>query len=184
MRAASAVASAPTTSPPPPIPITSGRRDRARARSASFMARSVSGGEPASKLDGVRSVCPPDDRTRPKRPMHRFLALAVLTTSLALATTAHASKTQQSIFQDDRMLLAYGAGVQNGALNDMQALGVDVVHADVEWYTLAPSRNSSSPPQGVDLTDPASYRADGWAIIDSLVRGAQARGMQVLLTPT
>lgn len=82
------------------------------------------------------------------------------------------------------MLLAYGAGVQNGALDDMKALGVDVVHADVEWYALAPSRTSSSPPKGVDLTDPASYRQQGWAIIDSLVRGAQARGMKVLLTPT
>ena len=103
--------------------------------------------------------------------------------ALATAATAHASHSQQSIFQDDRTLLAYGAGVQNGALNDMQALGVGIVHADVEWYTLAPSRTSSKAPK-VDLTDPAVYRPKGWAIVDSLVRGAQARGMKVLLTPT
>jgi hypothetical protein len=116
--------------------------------------------------------------------MHRLLALAsLLAAFLATAATAHASHSQQSIFQDDRMLLAYGTGVQNGALGDMQALGVDVVHADVEWYTLAPSRTSSKAPK-VDLTDPAVYRPKGWAIVDSLVRGAQARGMKVLLTPT
>jgi hypothetical protein len=36
-RQASAVASAPTTSPPPPIPSTSGRRERDRSWSASIM---------------------------------------------------------------------------------------------------------------------------------------------------
>jgi hypothetical protein len=117
--------------------------------------------------------------------MHRSLALAILLAAfLAGSATAHASKTQQSLFQDDRMLLAYGAGVQNGALNDMQALGANIVHADIAWYTLAPSPNSSRPPKGVDLTDPASYRASRWAILDSLVRGTQARGMRLLLTPS
>jgi hypothetical protein len=115
--------------------------------------------------------------------MHRLLALAVLTMFLVAAATAHAGKTQNSIFQDDRMLLAYGTGVQNGALNDMQNLGVDIVHADIGWNTLAPSANSSKPPN-VDLTDPARYRASRWAILDSLVRGVQARGMRLLLTPT
>src|SRR3954463_12371920 len=92
-------------------------------------------------------------------PARRFCALAILlAASLAVASTAHASTTQKSLFQDDRMLLAYGTGVQNGALDDMQSLGVDIVHADIGWYTLAPSPNSSSPPN-VDLADPASYRA-------------------------
>jgi hypothetical protein len=110
--------------------------------------------------------------------------LAVLLTAfLACAGEAHASKTQQSIFQDDRMLLAYGTGVQAGALDDMQALGVDVIHADIAWYKFAPSPTSSKAPTGVDLTDPASYKASGWAILDPLVRGAQLRGMRLQLSP-
>ena len=123
--------------------------------------------------------------TRPiLSPARRLLALAVLATAfLATGGVANASKTQKSIFQDDRMLLAYGTGVQNGALDDMQSLGVDIVHADIGWYTLAPNPNSSSAPK-VDLTDPARYRASRWAILDSLVRGVQARGMRLLLTPT
>jgi hypothetical protein len=116
--------------------------------------------------------------------MHRLLALAVLTMFLGTAATADASKTQTSIFQDDRMLLAYGSGVQNGALDDMRNLGADIVHADIGWYTLAPSANSANPPKGVDLTDPASYKASRWATLDSLVRGVQLRGMRLLLTPT
>src|SRR6059058_4106863 len=109
-------------------------------------------------------------------PVRRLLPLAVLLTAfLALAGDAHASNTQQSVFQDDRMLLAYGSGVQNGALRDMQALGVDIVHADIGWNTLAPSPNASKPPSGVDLTDPASYRASRWALLDSLVLGTAGR---------
>jgi hypothetical protein len=117
-------------------------------------------------------------------PPRRLLTLAILATAFLCATgVANASKTQKSIFQDDRMLLAYGSGVQNGALNDMENLGVDIVHADVSWYTLAPSPNSSKAPR-VDLTNPARYRASRWAIIDSLVRGAKARGLRILFTPT
>src|SRR2546423_3769916 len=118
-------------------------------------------------------------------PARRPLALAILLTGfLALPGEAHANKTQQSVFQDDRMLLSYGTGVQNGALADMQALGVDVVHADISWNSLAPSPNASKPPSGVDLTDPASYRASRWAIIDELVHGVQGRGMRLFLTPS
>jgi hypothetical protein len=124
----------------------------------------------------LRSITPP---------ARWLLALAtLLATLVALGGQASASRTQRSIFQDDRMLLKYGSGVQAAALDDMQALGVDTVHADIYWSSLAPSPNSSSAPKGVDLTDPASYRASRWSIIDSLVRGAQSRGMDVLLTPT
>src|SRR5256885_16938709 len=103
-------------------------------------------------------------------PARRLLPLAVLLTAfLALAGDAHASKTQQSVFQDDRMLLAYGSGVQNGALRDMQALGVDIVHADIGWNTLAPRPNASKAPSGGDLNDSARYRASRSALLDSLV---------------
>jgi hypothetical protein len=88
------------------------------------------------------------------------------------------------MMQDDRMLLNYGSGVQAGALDDMKTLGVETVHADIGWASLAPSANSSRPPKGVDLTDPKSYKASRWAILDSLIRGAQSRNMKVLLTPT
>jgi hypothetical protein len=117
--------------------------------------------------------------------LRRTLALiAALTSLLAFAAQAHASKTQESMAQDDRMLLNYGTGVQAGALKDLQALGVTAIHADITWSSLAPSPNSKKPPKGKDLTSPATYRASRWAILDSLIRGAQSRGMSILLTPT
>jgi hypothetical protein len=113
-----------------------------------------------------------------------LLLAAALTSLTALAGQAQASKTQESIAQDDRMLLNYGSGVQTAALNDLEALGVKTIHADIGWATLAPRPTSAKRPKGVDLTSPQSYRASRWAILDSLVSGAQARGMNVLLTPT
>jgi hypothetical protein len=123
----------------------------------------------------LRSITPP---------ARSLVALAaLLATLVSLGGQASASKTQRSIFQDDRMLLNYGSGVQAGALDDMQALGVNTVHVDIYWRSLAPNATSSSVPK-VDLTNPASYKASRWAIIDSLVQGAQVRGMDVLLTPS
>jgi hypothetical protein len=113
-----------------------------------------------------------------------LVLIAAVTSFAAFAGQAHASKTQESMAQDDRMLLNYGHGVQEGALKDLQSLGVTAIHADITWASLAPSPNSKKPPKGKDLTNPATYRASRWAILDSLVRGAQSRGMTILLTPT
>jgi hypothetical protein len=110
--------------------------------------------------------------------------VALLAFLLALAVPAHASKQQQSMMQDDRVLLNYGSIVQTRGLNEMQTLGVDIVHADISWSTLAPKPTSKKPPKGVNLTNPKSYRASRWAILDSLVRGVHARGMRLLLTPS
>lgn len=111
-------------------------------------------------------------------------ALAALISLNAFAAQAHASTAQESMAQDDRMLLEYGTGLQAGALKDLQSLGVTAIHADITWRSLAPSPNSKKPPKGKDLTNPATYRKSRWAILDSLVRGAQSRGMAILLTPT
>ena len=111
------------------------------------------------------------------------LILALTAALLVLAAPARAAHTQESIIQDDRLLLNFGAGEQAITLDELDTLGVDTVHAVVNWNRLAPSPRSSKKPAGVDLTDPASYNAERWQIIDSLVRQAQVRGMDVLLSP-
>jgi hypothetical protein len=118
--------------------------------------------------------------------LRRTAALIAALVSFAAfaAGQAQASKTQESMVQDDRMLLNYGAGVREGALNDLDSLGVNTLHVDIIWKTLAPSANSAKPPKGKNLADPKTYRYARWADLDSVVRGAQLRGMNVLLTPT
>src|SRR5215211_457675 len=104
-------------------------------------------------------------------------------TTLLLAAPAHASSTQESIFEDDATLLGDDATVREQALDEMQALGVDTVRALVLWNRIAPDALSSTKPS-FDASDADAYPAGNWARIDALVEGAQSRGMQVLLTPT
>jgi hypothetical protein len=115
------------------------------------------------------------------------LTKTILLTALAvvaLAAPAHASSNQESIFQDDATLFGDDAGKREQALDEMQALGVDTVRANVLWNRIAPDATSSTKPAGFDAADPDAYPAGNWARLDAIVAGVQSRGMQVLLTPT
>ena len=104
--------------------------------------------------------------------------------AVALTAPAHASSTQESIFQDDATLFGDDAGKRQQALDEMQSLGVDTVRANVLWNRIAPDATSSTKPSGFDGADPGAYPAGNWARLDAIVQGVQSRGMQVLLTPT
>src|SRR3954451_6057171 len=104
--------------------------------------------------------------------------------ALLLAAPAHASTNQESIFQDDATLLGDDASKRDQTLDEMQALGVDTVRALALWNRVAPDATSADKPAGFDASNPGAYPAGNWARLDGLVQGAQARGMQVLLTPT
>jgi hypothetical protein len=106
--------------------------------------------------------------------------LAAAALAVALAPAAQASTTQESIFQDDTVLLSGNPGP---ALDQLKGLGVNTVHTLVFWTRLAPNPTSTTKPSG-DLTNPNTYSSAAWAQYDALVRGAAARGIQVLMTPT
>src|SRR3954452_6112708 len=104
--------------------------------------------------------------------------------AVALTAPAHASSTQESIFQDDAVLFGDAAAKRAHALDEMQALGVDTVRANVLWNRIAPDATNSTKPAGFDAANPGAYPAGNWARLDAIVQGVQSRGMQVLLTPT
>src|SRR3954469_12407978 len=108
--------------------------------------------------------------------------LAVLSLAvglLGLTAQAHASSSQESMFQDDRLLQNSDPAVQTKALDDLKGAGVKSIHTVVLWSNLAPSPTSAAVP-GANLSDPATYDAAYWARLDRLVQGAQSRGMNVL----
>jgi hypothetical protein len=115
--------------------------------------------------------------------LRKTFLLTVLA-GVALAAPAHASSNQESIFQDDAALFGDDAGKREQALDEMQALGVDTVRANVLWNRIAPDATTSTKPAGFDAADPDAYPAGNWARLDAIVQGVQSRGMQVLLTPT
>lgn len=102
---------------------------------------------------------------------------------IALPATAAASKTQESIFQSDGVLMGRGSGFQAQALTTLQGLGVDTVHVLVLWSQYAPKPTSRHKPSGFNGADPADYAPAAWDKLDDLVRGARQRGMDVLISP-
>lgn len=113
------------------------------------------------------------------------LAVAgVAVATLGFAASAHAGVSQESMFQDDRLLQGSSPETQARALDELRALGVSSIHAVINWNKLSPSPNTRSVPRGFRGADPASYDSSRWRVIDGLVRGAQARSIQVLLSPS
>jgi hypothetical protein len=109
--------------------------------------------------------------------------MAVAAACFALPTApALAAPDQLSLVEDEVLMLSPDPQTQAQALDEAKALGADVVRANVIWARYAPSPNSRRRPRRFDGKDPAAY--PGLAVVDAFVQGAQARGLQVLLTPT
>ena len=114
----------------------------------------------------------------------RGAALLAALATLLPAAGAAASSTQESLFEDEFQLLQRGPAAQNFALNDITRLGADGIRSLVVWNTLAPRPQAKRAPRNFDARNPAAYPATAWDRYDDLVRGAQARGLSVLLSPS
>jgi hypothetical protein len=115
-----------------------------------------------------------------RRPLAALLAATAL--SVLAAAPAVASSTQESIIEDEHQMLQLGPDARAAALNDAQALGADGIRVVVIWGMVAPSPDAAKRPSGFDAKNPAAYPAANWDALDDVVRGAQARGLQVLLS--
>ena len=81
-------------------------------------------------------------------------------------------------------MLQAGPAARERALADVAALGADGVRALVLWADVAPVPHGARPPAGFDPADPATYPPARWDPLDELVRGASARGLSLLLSPS
>ena len=116
--------------------------------------------------------------------MRRAALVTGALAALLIAAPANASRVQRSIFEDDQTLVLSSATIRERTLDDLQTLGVDTVHSVVFWNKVSPSPLSTHRPSGFDGSNPAAYPANLWDRYDGLVRGSQARGMDVLLSPS
>jgi hypothetical protein len=82
------------------------------------------------------------------------------------------------MLQDDKVLISGSQAQRDARLDELKALGVDIVKVRVSWRGVAPSGDSRTKPS-FDATDPAAYPASAWEPYDAIVRGAAARGMGV-----
>jgi hypothetical protein len=112
-----------------------------------------------------------------------YIFMLAVVLSVVVAAPAGASKTQESIFQDDRLLLTDDAGQRDRTLDELKALGVDTVRVNAIWARIAPDRDATTKPS-FDAADPNAYPAANWSALDALIQGISARGMGILLTAT
>ena len=101
----------------------------------------------------------------------RLLVLTCLSAALLVPSAAAADRMWVG-FHDDPILRFEGGRTE--ALDRARSNGATVVRTLVEWHRVAPER----PADAADPFDPA-YRFED---IDELVRNAQQRGMEVLVT--
>ena len=102
--------------------------------------------------------------------------IAAILVLAAFPSFASASRTQESTFQDDPMLV-YGTEEQMvSTLDTLQSFGVDRIRVSVFWALIAPANDQPQKPN-FDATDPAQYPAAHWERYDRLVQAALARGI-------
>ncbi len=115
---------------------------------------------------------------KPLRPL-----IAAILVLAALPSSALASKTQESTFQDDPLLVYGTAEQQISTLDTLKGFGVDRIRVSVFWKLLAQANEEVQKPN-LDTTDPTSYQSKVWEKYDTLIREAQARGILVNLNFT
>jgi hypothetical protein len=111
------------------------------------------------------------------------LATSSVLAGAVAAVPAHASKSQESTFEDDTALLFSGDAKRQQSLDEIKALGGTTIRTLVQWSRIAPDTNSSKKPAGFDATNPNAYPPGVFEPWDALVQEAQARGLQVIMSP-
>src|SRR3954464_5182571 len=119
-----------------------------------------------------------------RRRARRLFAAAAICAAALPAAPALAAPDQQSLIEDETLMLDSGPAAQAHELDESKALGADVIRANVIWARFAPSAGSKRKPKRFNGKDPAAYPPGAFGMLDSLVAGAQARGLEVLLTAT
>ena len=113
------------------------------------------------------------------------VTLAMAAGLLAPVSPAAASVDQTTVLDPTPQLLnGEGPARRGDILDRLQALGVNSMRIQVQWRLLAPAPENSDKPEGFDASEPGDYSTHVFEVLDSVVRGAKARGMEPLLTPT
>ncbi|MGH2981633.1 MAG: hypothetical protein ACRDKV_06290 [Solirubrobacterales bacterium] len=125
----------------------------------------------------------PASRRTGRRHLLALSLVVALVASLATVPGASGSRGQTTLFDLGGVVLDMPQVQRTDLLNELQDFGVDTVRVMATWRDFAPDPQSSNRP-AFDATNPAAYPAANWVELDDLVRGARARGMDVLLTPS
>ena len=102
-----------------------------------------------------------------------LLAVALAAACLMLPGTAHGAGSQESLFQDDDLLISALPQDADRTLAELKALGVDRLRLSIIWRNYAPEK-----PAGAD---PRRWRFERFDPVDHVMRMARRMGIEVLL---
>jgi hypothetical protein len=122
-----------------------------------------------SRFAGFRTVAVP------------LLALLAALAALALPSTAQASKSQWSIFEDHPYLVQTTPDIREQTLNEIQQLGADTIRIELKWNEIAPAAYTKTRPS-FDAADPSEY--PGFDRYDEIVKSVTSRRLRILMTLT
>jgi hypothetical protein len=108
----------------------------------------------------------------------RSALAAALAGLCALPAAASAGQRQESLLQDDNLLLYRGDAVADRTFDELRDLGVDRVRLSLPWRALAPAFRSARRPRAI------RYDERDFHPWDHALRAARARGIDVLLNVT
>ena len=115
------------------------------------------------------------------KPIRLLLAAALMLA--AVPSVAAASKTQESMFQDDPLLVYAPQAKMEATLDELKAVGVDRIRVSLFWRLVAPDNASPQKPD-FDSSDPSAYGPGQWERYDRLITAANQRGILVNLNVT
>lgn len=111
--------------------------------------------------------------------------LCVLLAALLLgsvgSTSALASRSQWSVFEDHPHLVYSEPTKREALLEEVKDLGADTLRVEVKWNEVAPSPSARTRPT-FDASDPHQY--PGFGPYDALISSAAAKGFRILITIT
>jgi hypothetical protein len=120
-------------------------------------------------------------RVKPSHLVRTIPVAALAALVLMPAARAGASASQVTIMQDDKRAVFVTDARRAKTLDEMKALGADVVKLRIDWRSLSPKADSKHKPSGFSGEDPDEYRANVWQAYDATILAIVGRGMRPYL---
>jgi hypothetical protein len=116
----------------------------------------------------------------------RLGMLCFAAAALAFPAAATASRTQESVLQDDPQLLGASPAQLDQRLSLLKAIGVDRLRVSVFWGNIAPASTRQSKPNfpAGGPRDPRAYPQNSWRPYDNIAITAKKHGLDLLFTLT
>jgi hypothetical protein len=111
------------------------------------------------------------------------IGLLIITPVALLAASAAAQASPRQVMAFEAPEELYDEARRDATLDEIRAFGVTQVRQLVYWQQFAPRPSRKTKPR-FNASNPDAYPAGTWGRLDRLVAATEARGIELILTPT